>query len=99
MLSFDSENPEILTHCEGNVYYLKIILFLPNSISMYPNINFVPIVPLTDVTTHYVDPSNYDSVENVLRKFTTKLNEKNLKTEAIIGEGNARQVEVPVSYK
>ncbi|CAB4013282.1 ephrin type-A receptor 4 isoform X7 [Paramuricea clavata] len=59
-LSFDSENPEPLTHCE---------------------------VPLTDITTHYVDPSNYDSVENVLRKFTTKLNEKNLKTEEVIGEG------------
>ncbi|XP_028394192.1 ephrin type-A receptor 4-like isoform X2 [Dendronephthya gigantea] len=44
-------------------------------------------VPLTDATEHYVDPSNYDSIENVLKKFTKKLNEKNLKTEAVIGGG------------
>ena len=55
------------------------------------------LVPLTDVSTHYVDPSNYDSIENVLKKFTKKLNEKNLKTEAIIGEGKTRQMEASFS--
>ena len=55
------------------------------------------VVPLTDVSTHYVDPSNYDSVENVLKKFTKKLNEKDLKTEAIIGEGNTRHMETSCS--
>ena len=57
---------------------------------LVPGISF--LVSLPDITEHYVDPSNYDSIENVLRKFTKKLNEKNLKTEAIIGEGNKRRI-------
>ena len=35
-----------------------------------------------------MDPSNYESVKILMNKNTMKLNEKYLKTDEIIGEGN-----------
>lgn len=63
-------------------------------------LNSVPfiIVSLTDMTMHYVDPSNYDSVENVLKKFTKKINEKYLRTEEIIGEGKLVYIHYSFCY-
>ena len=46
-------------------------------------------VPLNAISgAHYVDPSNYESVKILMNKNTMKLNEKYLKTDEIIGEGN-----------